>query len=353
MADKNDIHIEASAKTASDEVTKKQEAEAAALRKKMQEADAKADQARKEAQDKAAKAKADAEAARKKAAEEAAAAEAARKKSDKEASAKADALISAGAGLAGELLKDKGGKKNGGGFFKGLIVGIITGGLVVGAIAWNMGQKVFGTVDSVKASADAILDQNLIGYTAADFQDAVLGAASEHQELIVMEQPLEIPTTITKAGLGNLAIFSKVKNVTFYGTGVYTVNMANIDKDHIAVDMDAKTVTVKIPHTVLQYINPDLDKTEFEDTQKGLLAFGDLALTQEQQNQLEKAVRDAMLKRLDSADLYTQADEYATMKTWEIFQPLITAVSPEFKVVMEFDDATASKAEVTASPASN
>ena len=207
----------------------------------------------------------------------------------------------------------------------------------MGILGFSFKDQIFGKVASTKEGADALLDEGLLGYTAADFQNAILGAATQHQELVVMEQPLEISTTITKAGLGNLNIFSKIKTVTYYGTGVYTVDLKNIDKDHIKVDTDAKTVTVIIPHAVLQYVNPDLSKTEFEDTEKGLLAFGDLSLTTEQQNQLSQSVTAAMKERLEEDDLFKQADEYATMKTWEIFQPLITAVSSEYKVVMQFE----------------
>ena len=169
-----------------------------------------------------------------------------------------------------------------------------------------------------------------------DFEEAVLGAASEHSELIVMEQPLSINTTITRSGLGNLAIFSKVKDVTYYGTGVYTVDLSRIDAGHIRLDEFNRRVNILIPHAVLQYVNPDLEKTEFQDTEKGWLAFGDIKLTAEEQNELEKSVHAAMEERLNEDDLLIQADEFAILKTWEIFQPLITAVSPEYTVEMEF-----------------
>ncbi|WP_321973688.1 hypothetical protein [Paratractidigestivibacter sp.] len=64
--------------------------------------------------------------------------------------------------------------------------------------------------------------------------------------------------------------------------------------------------TVTIPHATQQYVNPDYGSMQFEDTQKGLLAFGDLALA-------------------------------AELKTWEMFQPPITAVSSEYKVETAFE----------------
>ena len=33
-------------------------------------------------------------------------------------------------------------------------------------------------------------------------------------------------------------------------------------------------------------------------------------------------------------EIFEQADEFAKLKTWQIFQPLVTSVSPEFVVEM-------------------
>ena len=303
----DDFKVNAKATKVSNEKTKQQEAELAAAKKRKAEVEAKAT---KKVETKATSTKTE----------------------SSNSSLSSEDLLKASTSIVNSL-----GKKKSKGFLSGLLIGLIVGALITGILGFSFKDQIFGKVASTKEGADALLDEGLLGYTAADFQDAILGAATQHQELVVMEQPLEISTTITKAGLGNLNIFSKIKTVTYYGTGVYTVDLKNIDKDHIKVDTDAKTVTVIIPHAVLQYVNPDLSKTEFEDTEKGLLAFGDLSLTTEQQNQLSQSVTAAMKERLEEDDLFKQADEYATMKTWEIFQPLITAVSSEYKVVMQFE----------------
>ena len=97
-------------------------------------------------------------------------------------------------------------------------------------------------------------------------------------------------------------------------------------------------MTIRIPHTYLQYVVPDLEATEFEDTEKGLLAFGDIKMTTEEQNELERSVEEAMRERLDQPDRYEEADTLALLKTYEIFQPLVTTVSREYVVEMVFDD---------------
>lgn len=314
----DELKVSAKAKTVSNAETKKKEAELEASKKKQEEAKEKAEEARKEASEKK---------------EKAAKSSSSKKESSELLNSDTEKLLAEGAAAAGGVLLAKKNK----GFFSGFIIGAVCGALLVGVLAIGFKDALFGKVETTKESADEILDETFTGYTAVDFQDAILGEAEQHEEIIVMEQPLEISTTITKAGLGNLSIFSKVKNINYAGTGVYTVNMKGFTKDNVSVDEDNKKVTVLIPHSTLQYTNIDYDKVEFEDTDKGLLAFGDLSLTTEQQNTLEQSIIKAMKEKLETDELYSKADEFAQMSVWNMFQPLVTAISPEYTLEVEFE----------------
>lgn len=322
MSNNDKIKVSAEAKTVSNADTKKKEEELAASKKKQAEAKEKAEAARKEEQEKKAS-------ATKKETNSTSSS----KKESTGVSKDTEKLLAEGATAAAGLLAAKKGK----GFFSGFLLGAIVGALIVGVLAIGLKDQLFGTVETTKESADEILDETFTGYTAVDFQDAILGEASQHQEIIVMEQPLEISTTITKAGLGNLSIFSKVKNINYAGTGVYTVDMQGFTKDNVSVDTNKQVVTVTIPHSTLQYTNIDYDNCEFEDTEKGLLAFGDLSLTTEQQNELEKSITSAMKEKLNTTDLLSKADEFAEMSVWNMFQPLVTAISPSYTLEVQFE----------------
>lgn len=337
MAKKNDVSIQAKAETVENEKTRKQKDEASEIEKKMKDAEQKAKQAQKEAEEEKKRA---AEEEKRRLEEEQKRLEEEQKKkelADQQAAENRAQLLAAGAGLAAGVLSSK---KNIGSFLKGLLIGVLAGALGMFLLIRAMTPEPEQTVINTDLEDYEVVteDHGLLGFTAADLKDAILGEATEHQELIVMEQPLAVETTITQAGLGSFAVFSKVKNITYYGTGVYTVDLSHIDSDHITVDEEEKTVSVAIPHTVLQYINPDLEKTEFEDTEKGFLAFSDIKLTAEDQNTLQKAIRDSMKERLEKEDLFAQADHLAELKTWEIFQPLITAVTPEYTVKVTVTD---------------
>ena len=332
MAKQNPIDIKTASSLEENSRTQQQKNEASAIEAKQAEAARKAEAAKKAYEAELARK----EEARKKKEE------AKKEKEQKEKEAQAalgkqkEELLQSGLALADTAMKNRG---QNGGFLKGLLLGILIGAVGVFLLLPKADTPAMPETLPPAEEADvAIADNGIPGYTAADFQEAVLGGASEHQELIVMEQPLSISTTITRAGLGNLPIFSKMQDLTYYGTGVYTADLSHLDADHIQVDENTCTVTIRIPHAVLQYVNPELSKTEFEDTEHGLLAFGDIRLSAEETSRLEQSVYDAMRQRLDSKDLYEEADRFAKLKTWEIFQPSVSAVSPLFKVEMEFEN---------------
>ena len=344
MSGNGSVDIKTTADLLENEKTDQRKKDAAKIEQQQKEAAEKAREAQEEAKRKEQE-RLEKELAAKKAKEEQLAREAEAAKEAEAARLAAakqkEELIGAGLALAGTALAGAGGggKKSFGSFLKGLLLGIVIGAIGFWFLMPRPAAPAPAPTPVPIEDAEVTIDNDgVLGYTAADFQNAVLGAATEHQELIVMEQPLSISTTITKAGLGNFPIFSKMKDVTYYGTGVYTVDLSGMDNDRIIVDEDTYTVTIRIPHAVLQYVNPELASMEFEYTEKGFLAFGDIKLTAEETNQLETSVYDAMRERLDSQDLYDEADRFAKLKTWEIFQPLVTAVSPMFKVETDFID---------------
>ncbi len=183
-----------------------------------------------------------------------------------------------------------------------------------------------------------LLPDETMGYSEIDFENAILGEARQKQQLVVMEQDVQVDSVISQA-LANLPIFEKTKTVHLNGVGVYTVDLGLVDAEHIDVDMDRRTVTVTIPRAVLQYVNIDPEKTTFEDTEKALLAFGDVTLTQEQQQILESSAKETMEGALNSAELLAKADQAACTVAHDLFQPLIAAVSDRFTVIVALEGA--------------
>jgi hypothetical protein len=264
-----------------------------------------------------------------------AAAKAASAASIKEAAKKKEdltgAAVAAGGALLSGLMKNKKSGKGGSKPKWGMI--IIIAVIIIGALIF-LGPKIGQLLSAFNAPGPStLLPDEVMGYNSIDFQEAILGESREKQELVVMEQDVQIDSTISNA-LANIALFKKTKVIHSFGTGVYTIDMSKIDSDHIVVDETAKTVTVTVPHSILQYVNIDVNKTTFEETEHTIFKIGDIKLTQEQQNVLDQSIDEVLRAELNVQTLFDQADEIGVLKVQEIFQPLVSAVSEEFLVVV-------------------
>ena len=72
------------------------------------------------------------------------------------------------------------------------------------------------------------------------------------------------------------------------------------------------------------------------DTEKGWLAFGDIKLTQEQQKAFEEEACKKLEEKLSEEERFKEADRFAKLSAYETYQPIVKAVSPAYKVVIEF-----------------
>jgi len=232
-----------------------------------------------------------------------------------------------------EIKKEKRVVSRAKGFLKGLLVGLIIGAILMAGWCFNAKLNFNKKLNNFKEGFQLILG----GKVTYDFQEAVLGEATMHQDFIVMEQEVEVQNNITKSGLGNFAIFSKTKEVVFAGEGIFTVDLSQIKEEHVIVDNEAKTVRIVIPHAVLHETVVDPEKTRIEDTDKGFLAFGDIKMTEEEHNSIEKEAKALMKEELETSEILKKADEYAIKACEALFKPLIAGVSEEYSVSASFE----------------
>lgn len=188
---------------------------------------------------------------------------------------------------------------------------------------------------SVPDSLSGMLPDETMGYNKIDFSNAVLGESREKSDFVVLEQDVTVTSRVSQA-LANLALFEKSQIIRSYGTGVYSVDLSTLTEQDVAVDESLTTVTISIPHAALAYITVDLEKTEYEETEKALFAFGEIKLTSEQTNILEQSIDDAMRVQLTSDEMLQKADAHAISQTQQLFEPVIQAVAPEYVVVINF-----------------
>lgn len=167
--------------------------------------------------------------------------------------------------------------------------------------------------------------------TTIDFQSAILGESREQQMYVVLEQDVNVESRISQTVL-DLSIFQKTRTVQSYGTGCYAVDLAGMTEDDITVDDTKKIVSVAIPHAVLYAVEYDIANSTFVDDKQGLLAFGELKLTLEQTNELQKSIDDALRATLTSKEMFELADETASEKVELLFAPVVQALAEDYSV---------------------
>jgi hypothetical protein len=221
----------------------------------------------------------------------------------------------------------------------------ITVGLVIGGVAyikfsinntWQDFKEQFGFEDPAEKHDMVIENNGFLGYTAADFSDPILGDRTQLKKLEVYEAQISDAVTLTDTGLANLSMFTKTQVITYNGIATYTVDLSNLSKEDFSIDNEKKVITMKIPHCECGKINVPSEEMEFEDTEKGWLAFGDITMNPEQLAQIQTEATSRMEDKLDELNERDRADKFAKMTVWELYQPTVSGVCPEYKLEVEF-----------------
>lgn len=176
-----------------------------------------------------------------------------------------------------------------------------------------------------------LLPEELMGYNETEVSDTILGKTQDKGELVVMEQEVSVQIQLTRA-LWNVPLFEKTKTVYSHGIGGFSVDLSKITEDCLSWDSSTKAMTITIPHATLSYIDPDFSKTEFGNTERAILAFGDIKLTQEQQNVLNVEIEEAMEKALNTETRLRVANIKAKQKVGELLKPLVKELHQDIKL---------------------
>ena len=243
--------------------------------------------------------------------------------------------------------ENRGKRKGWFGRIRSFIVGVICGVLLL-TLAFSYIHSM-NFLDSLKSffsreapveGHDLTLENHgIFGYTVADFADAVLGKKQELKKLEVYSREVSDVATLTEAGLFRIKAFSKYQYITYNGTAIYTVDLSGLSKDNISLDEEKKIVTLTVPDVVLEPINIPSEQIEFGDVEKNtVFAFGDIKLTPENQAKVETEAKDKMLKKLEEENVKADAAKAAEHSIWEIFQPIVSGVSPEYTLKIVFEE---------------
>lgn len=151
-------------------------------------------------------------------------------------------------------------------------------------------------------------------------EDVIVSKLQEKQELITLEADLSQSMTIDDSW-GTLDIFKKVLKINYVGKGIYVIPLTDIKAD--SINITNKSISIKIPEPSVKSITIDEDKTTFETTQKGFLRFGDIKLTPSENQEMVKTVKEKMLLKMKSLEMYDKAKESSEKAFKELIKTIL------------------------------
>jgi Protein of unknown function (DUF4230) len=154
----------------------------------------------------------------------------------------------------------------------------------------------------------------------------------EVNKLITLELELSQMVTIDKS-LGNLELLKKYKKVTFFADCSYYIDLSKISNEDIIIDSSKGILTLTVPKPEVYDISINEDKTTFEESENGLLRFGEIKLSTEEFNNLQNGVNISFEEKLKADDIFKEAlsRSKSSVETW-----LNNLINEKVKVYLYF-----------------
>ena len=171
-----------------------------------------------------------------------------------------------------------------------------------------------------------------------DFSEVIVGKHQETRKLIVSKQEATVSVELTERVIEKLDFdfLKKTQTVSYTGTGYFVVNLDEISRADIVEDKKNKIITIKIGDAELEAIEMDPNKIVIDEVKEGLLARGDINLTVSDYNAIEKELRDKLETKFNTVKNGQEANEIAKQMVKEIYEPIVKAIDPRYKVQVEF-----------------
>ncbi len=170
------------------------------------------------------------------------------------------------------------------------------------------------------------------------FSDVILSKQNETRKLIVSTQEATISAQLENNLIEslNLDILKKNQTVTYTGKGYFAVDLSAISEDDILTDDHAKTVTIQIGHAYLENIVIDPNQIVIGETKESLLNRGDIKMTLENLNDLEKEIRSRLEESFNTAENGQVADDNALQMVKEVYESVVKAVDDHYTLQVCF-----------------
>lgn len=171
-----------------------------------------------------------------------------------------------------------------------------------------------------------------------DFSKVILSDHKETRKLIVSTQKGTVTTELTDRLIKQLDFdfLKKTQSVSYTGTGYFVVDLDKLTGANIVQDRDKKTVSIQIGHAYLQAIDIDPNNIIIDEVKEGLLARGDIELTVQDYNIIEKDLRTRLEAQFDTVANGQAADDLALKMVKEVYEPIVKAIDRRYDVIVVF-----------------
>lgn len=171
-----------------------------------------------------------------------------------------------------------------------------------------------------------------------DFSEVLIGTQAETRKLLVSTQESTVSTELSDRLIRklDLDIFKKTQKVSYTGVGYFVVDLDHLTKDRVIEDKENQSVTIKIDHAYLQAIEIDPDRIIIDEVKEGFFARGDIELTVADYNVIEKELKTRLEAEFNTAENGQKADDIALAMVREVYEPVIKAIDPRYRVCVEF-----------------
>lgn len=213
---------------------------------------------------------------------------------------------------------------------------------IIGILIWSRNETTTVFNETYNDGVEQIDINNIYlenSGVEVDFSEVLLSNQEETRKLIVSTQEATVSTELSDKLFQKIDFdfLKKTQKVSYTGTGYFVVDLDNLTKENIVQDKENKVVIIKIGHAYLQAIEIDPDKIIVDEVKKGLLAWGDLELTVNDYNVIEKELRSRLESKFSTAENGQEADEIALRMVKEVYEPIVKAIDNQYSVVVEFE----------------
>lgn len=212
---------------------------------------------------------------------------------------------------------------------------------ILGIFVWGItrsGQESTGAYDDGIEQVD--LNSIYLGDSGVevDFSEVLVSQQEETRKLIVSTHEATVSTELSSSLIKKLDFdfLKKTQRVSYTGTGYFVVDLDRLTGASIVEDKENKIITIKIDHPYLQLIDIDPDKIIVSEVQEGLFARGDIKLTVDEYNEIEKNLLNQMETELNTAENGQIADQTALRMVKGVYEPIVKAIDSRYSVDVEF-----------------